>query len=154
MRYLRTLHIVWSLVRRGVTRRLTRLQTMYNVIKFSEKWWNNVKQFFTGTATQPQCNRKCCQFNKDQYCKFANIFNAIYARTQPCQEISKYVYISVIVNFWDNTLVTPNLHMTFWMNVANSWWEAMWLSVSSGSTLFALILFTLHVSILCTFWSL
>ena len=23
---------------------------------------------FTGTATQPQCNRKFCQFNKDQYC--------------------------------------------------------------------------------------
>ena len=23
---------------------------------------------FTGTATQPQRNRKLCQFNKDQYC--------------------------------------------------------------------------------------
>ena len=23
---------------------------------------------FTGTATQPQQNRKLCQFNKDQYC--------------------------------------------------------------------------------------
>ena len=22
----------------------------------------------TGTATQPQCNRKFCQFNNDQYC--------------------------------------------------------------------------------------
>ena len=27
------------------------------------------KNQFTGTATQPQCNRKFCQFNKDQYCK-------------------------------------------------------------------------------------
>ena len=26
------------------------------------------KYKFTGTATQPQCNRKLCQFNKDQYC--------------------------------------------------------------------------------------
>ena len=26
------------------------------------------KNHFTGTATQPQCNRKFCQFNKDQYC--------------------------------------------------------------------------------------
>ena len=26
------------------------------------------KNQFTGTATQPQRNRKCCQFNKDQYC--------------------------------------------------------------------------------------
>ena len=66
--YLRTLHIVWSLVRRRVTRRLTRLQTMYNVLKFSEKWWNHVKDQFTGTATQSQGNRKFCQFNKDQYC--------------------------------------------------------------------------------------
>ena len=36
LRYLRTLHIVWSLVRRRVTRRLTRLQTMYNVLKFTK----------------------------------------------------------------------------------------------------------------------
>ena len=26
------------------------------------------KNQFTGTATQPQCNRKFCQFNTDQYC--------------------------------------------------------------------------------------
>ena len=26
------------------------------------------KNQFTGTATQPQWNRKFCQFNKDQYC--------------------------------------------------------------------------------------
>ena len=44
LRYLRTLHIVWSLVRRRVTRCLTRFQTMYNVLKFSKKWWNNVKK--------------------------------------------------------------------------------------------------------------
>ena len=28
----------------------------------------NVKNQFTGTATQPQRNRKLCQFDKDQYC--------------------------------------------------------------------------------------
>ena len=33
LRYLRTLYIVWSLVRRRVTRRITRLQTMHNVLK-------------------------------------------------------------------------------------------------------------------------
>ena len=32
--YLRTLYIVWSLVRRRVTRRLTRLQTMHIVLKY------------------------------------------------------------------------------------------------------------------------
>ena len=26
------------------------------------------KNQFTGTATQPQCNRIFCQFNKEQYC--------------------------------------------------------------------------------------
>ena len=26
------------------------------------------KNQFTGTATQPQCNRTFCQFKKDQYC--------------------------------------------------------------------------------------
>ena len=35
------LHIVWSLVRRRVTRRLTSLQTMYNVIKYNKTWWEN-----------------------------------------------------------------------------------------------------------------
>ena len=28
------------------------------------------KYQFTGTATQPQCNRKFCQFNNDQYCNW------------------------------------------------------------------------------------
>ena len=34
LRYLRTLHIVWSLTRRRDARRLTRLQTMCNVLKY------------------------------------------------------------------------------------------------------------------------
>jgi len=33
-RYLRTLHIVWSVVRRRVSRRLTRLQIVCNVLKY------------------------------------------------------------------------------------------------------------------------
>ena len=37
LRYLRTLYILWSLVWRQVTRRLTRLQTMRNVLKYSKK---------------------------------------------------------------------------------------------------------------------
>ena len=31
------------------------------------------KNQFTGTATQTQCNRKFCQFNKDQYCIYSTI---------------------------------------------------------------------------------
>ena len=38
--YLRTLYIVWSLVRRRVTRRLTRFQTMHNVLKNSKTLYN------------------------------------------------------------------------------------------------------------------
>ena len=70
--YLRTLHLVCSLVRRWVTRRLTRLQTMYNGLKYRKTWWNDVKTQFTGNATQPQRNRKC-QFNNDQYCILGTI---------------------------------------------------------------------------------
>ena len=31
------------------------------------------KNQFTGTAIQPQRNRKCCQFNKDQFCTCVGI---------------------------------------------------------------------------------
>ena len=55
-------------MRRRVTRRLTRLQTIYNVLKFSKKNKIMSKNQFTGTAMQPQRNRKFCQFNNDQYC--------------------------------------------------------------------------------------
>ena len=37
---LRTLYIVWSLLRRRVTRRLTRLQTMCNVLKYRRILYN------------------------------------------------------------------------------------------------------------------
>ena len=63
LRYLRTLHMVWSLVRRRVTRRLPRLLTMYNVLKYRKTWWKNDKISIywnrNGTAIR--------QFNKDQY---------------------------------------------------------------------------------------
>ena len=36
-----------------------------NIAKNDEIKTNNK---FTGTATQPQRDRKLCQFNKDQYC--------------------------------------------------------------------------------------
>ena len=40
LQYLRTLYIVWSLVRRRVTRRLTRFQTMHNVFKYTKTFQN------------------------------------------------------------------------------------------------------------------
>ena len=40
LRYLRTLYLVWNQVRRRVTRRLTRLQTMCNVLKHRKIIWN------------------------------------------------------------------------------------------------------------------
>jgi len=36
------------------------------------------KNQFTGTATQPQCNRKFCQFNKEQYCKRPTVHFKIF----------------------------------------------------------------------------
>ena len=53
LRYLRTLYIAWSLVRRRVTRRLIRLQTTYNVLKYRKIWRNNDEIQFTG----PERNR-------------------------------------------------------------------------------------------------
>ena len=35
------------------------------------------KNQFTGTATQPQRNRKFCQFNKDQYCINDEVFTLL-----------------------------------------------------------------------------
>ena len=55
-------------MKRRVTRRLTRLQTMYNVLKYRKTWWNNDHIQFNETATQPQRNRIFRQFNNDQYC--------------------------------------------------------------------------------------
>ena len=56
--YLRTLYIVWSLVRRRVTRRLTGLQTMHNVLKIA-------KHFKTVSVWL----RLIFQFTYFQYCK-------------------------------------------------------------------------------------
>ena len=44
--YVRTLYIVWSLVRRRYTRRLTRFQTMHNVLKKSKTLQNGCGYFF------------------------------------------------------------------------------------------------------------
>ena len=35
------------------------------------------KDQFTGTATQPQRNRKFCQFKKDQYCMLINVCHIV-----------------------------------------------------------------------------
>ena len=49
--------IVWSLVRRRVTRRLTRLQTMHKVLKYRKNGEITTKFQFTGTGVQPSRNR-------------------------------------------------------------------------------------------------
>ena len=66
--------MVWSLLRRRVTRRLNRLQTMYNVLKYRKKHGKiTTKVQFTGTATEPQWNWIFRQFKKDQYCSQATM---------------------------------------------------------------------------------
>ena len=52
----------------GIVRRLTRLQIMYNVLKYRNTWWNNENKSITGTAMEPQRNRIFRKFNNDQYC--------------------------------------------------------------------------------------
>ena len=61
LRYLRTLHIVW-----GISPGSKLCTTFLDLAKNDEIISKNQ---FTGTATQPQCNRNFFQFNKDQYCK-------------------------------------------------------------------------------------
>ena len=72
---LRTLYIVWSLVRRRVNRRLTRLQTMCNAIKYRKILWN--------VALRLQC--RCVYF-----------FNLLKTSTVQAVEVSSHVlpYIS------------------------------------------------------------
>jgi len=52
------LSIVWSLVRRRVTRRLSRLQAMYNVLKYRKIWWNydekSIYRNLNATAPEPE----------------------------------------------------------------------------------------------------
>ena len=57
-------------MRRQVTRRLTRLQTMYNVLKYAkhDKIMTKIR------ATQPHRNWKFRQCNNDQYCKKLSIW--------------------------------------------------------------------------------
>ena len=74
LQYLRTLHIVWILVRRRITRRLTRLQlcTMFLIIANHGEITTQFQ--FTGTATKPHPNHTFRKFNNDQYCKTNILF--------------------------------------------------------------------------------
>ena len=112
------LHIVWSLVRRRVTRRLTRLQTTYMYDINIAKHGDITTQFqFTGTTTESQWNRSFRQFNKDQYCiRYAgkrtciphshpnskdDIINVKYMHAMPfkCYETKKDVFFSIFKYF-------------------------------------------------------
>ena len=56
------------------------------------------KNQFTGTATQPQCNRKFCQFNKDQYCnnrhlRYSTKLKSVEKITEPNQYLTELFYM-------------------------------------------------------------
>jgi len=78
-----------------------KLQAKYNVLKFSEKWWNNVKKSIyrnrIATATQPTF----CQFNNDQYCMYElvvygnNVFQSLY-KIQLTTKWSRYSVCNTI----------------------------------------------------------
>ena len=71
LRYLRTLCIVWSLVRRRVTRRLTRLQTMRKVFKYSKIVQNGSMRLRFGCGY-------FFQFTNVQYAKYDSFFVMLY----------------------------------------------------------------------------
>ena len=56
----------------------------------------------TGTATQPRCNRKFCQFNKDQYCSTLRSFQAVTdediaaGRSRGLTETAEYLGITLL----------------------------------------------------------
>ena len=76
---IRTLYIVWSLVRRRVTRRLTRLQTMYNVLIINIPKYGDKRRNFN--LPEPECNRTGT----------GNKFNLIMRMTVPSKAV---VYVS------------------------------------------------------------
>ena len=66
-----------------MSRRVTLCTTFLNLAKKDEIM---SKFFFKGTATQPKCNRKSCQLNKDQYCNCTKgEILATYIYGQRCQ---------------------------------------------------------------------
>ena len=99
MQCLRTLHIVWSLVRRQVTRCLTRLQTMYTyiVLRYRKIWWITSQFKFTGTGAEPDNNQKNCQFVNVQYCNTAIWFwywvSIVFFINFKCSKASFKIYI-------------------------------------------------------------
>ena len=76
-------------MRRRVTRRLTRLQTMYKVLKYAKNDEIKTKNQITSTATEPHRNRKFRQFNKD-----------------PCDTLSQYQFESNTVAYENNIFDT------------------------------------------------
>ena len=94
MRYLRTLLIVWSLVRRRVTRRFTRLQTMYNVIKFRKTLWNNVQ---TINLQEPQRSRNIHNVSMSWFCYI--LVAVCFASCVGCMNISSRLIIAKLWPF-------------------------------------------------------
>jgi len=66
------LHMVCSLIRRRVTRRLTRLQTLYNVLRYRNAWCKNGTRRTCNTNNRNRnaagSHRTLRQFNNAQYC--------------------------------------------------------------------------------------
>ena len=98
MLYLRTLHIVCSLGRRRVTRRFPRLQTMYNVLKFSKKRWTNVKKYHFR-------NRNAT----------ANFVNLIMTSTVTSHLFSKQTYCLLLYSMLLNYVY--QMHILIWNKV-------------------------------------
>ena len=106
-------------MRRRVTRRLIRLQNRYKVLKHHKNDEVMSKNQFTGTATQPQRNRKFCQFNRDQYCNqtgglLKKVLNNTSTNTNVCVKFRIHQVRSfgsnLAVNIWWRHHLTQDIN--------------------------------------------
>ena len=130
--HLRTLYIVWSLVRRRVTRRLTRLQTMCNVLKY--------RKMLENVALRLRCGCDAVAFIifnllKTSTVVVTNIFfffsqwiTSIFGQLYKCFDIMQYIFWS-----WPWPNVVKN-----WSNVPKSrlWWHCTFLPIRNLNYIF------------------
>ena len=80
-----------------LTRRLTRLQTMHNVLKYRRMWWNNdeisIYRNRSETAQEPETN----QFNYAQYCS-SELLACSWVKWHIC--VNSFWTIEAVCTLW------------------------------------------------------
>ena len=98
-----------------VSRRLTRLQIMFNVLKYRKPWWNDhtISIFGNRNETAPKSHFR--QFINDQYCiglsKRHSIVLFVHVWGRCLYTIRKCLSNAVISNTWMYPIDKPTAHM-------------------------------------------